>query len=206
MILSFLSLSTVSSSGKKDIDVMTNATTQMTNPGYGEYSGDSKILIILFSSQSNNTIKIANAIAKVLDAEINSPQQVNLNDLQKYDLIGFGSGIFDEKHHVSLLELVDRLPPFPNKKTFIFSTSGISRNSLPEHDDPHTALREMLTTKGFNIIGEFNCVGFNNNSFLKIIGGMNKGRPNNDDVRQAEEFAGNLLYNVIDERLSGRDI
>jgi flavodoxin len=194
ILLFFLSLGTVFSSGKKEVDAMTNATTLMTNPDHSEYNGDSKILIILFSSKNNNTVKIANAIAKVLDAEVKSPQQVNLNDLRKYDLIGFGSGIFDGKHHVSLLELVNTLPPFSNKKTFIFSTSGVSRNSLSERDDPHIALREILITKGFNIVGEFNCVGFNNNNFLKIIGGMNKGRPNNDDLRQAEEFAKNLLY------------
>jgi flavodoxin len=193
ILLFLLSLNTVFSSGKNEVDAMTNATTLMTNPEYSEYNGNSKILIILFSSQNNNTVKIANVMAKILDAEVKSPQQVDFNDLQKYDLIGFGSGIFDGKHHVSLLERVDRLSLFSNKKTFIFSTSGVSRNSLPERDDPHTALREILITKGFNIVGEFNCVGFNNNSFLKIIGGMNKGRPNNDDLRQAEEFARNLL-------------
>jgi hypothetical protein len=91
------------------------------------------------------------------------------------------------------LELVDRLPFLSDKKTFIFSTSGVSRNSLPERDDPHTSLREKLIAKGYSIAGEFNCVGFNDNSFLKIFGGMNKGRPNDDDLRQAEEFAMDLL-------------
>jgi flavodoxin len=53
----------------------------------------------------------------------------------------------------------------------------------------HEALRTKLVEKGFNIIDEFSCKGFNTNSFLKIFGGMNKGRPNIDDLKKAESFA-----------------
>jgi hypothetical protein len=42
------------------------------------------------------------------------------------------------------------------------------------------------------IIGEFSCAGFNTNSFLKFLGGLNKGRPDAEDLRYAEEFARNL--------------
>jgi hypothetical protein len=42
------------------------------------------------------------------------------------------------------------------------------------------------------IIDEFICAGFNTNSFLKLFGGINKGRPNVEDLRRAEEFALNL--------------
>jgi flavodoxin len=42
------------------------------------------------------------------------------------------------------------------------------------------------------IVDEFSCVGFNTNSFMKLLGGMNRGRPNADDLKHAEEFAQNL--------------
>jgi hypothetical protein len=35
-------------------------------------------------------------------------------------------------------------------------------------------------------------MGHNTNSFLKVFGGINKGRPNAEDLRHAEEFAQNL--------------
>jgi len=35
-------------------------------------------------------------------------------------------------------------------------------------------------------------LGYNTNSFLKIIGGINKGRPNAVDLKNAKEFAKNL--------------
>jgi flavodoxin len=153
-----------------------------------------KSLLVLFSIHHNNTGKIANIFAKVLDAKIKKPQQINPEELKEYSLIGFGSGIYDQKHHKLLLDLADKLPQVTNRKAFIFSTSGVSRKFAFDKsiDDPHLPLREKLQSKGYIIVDEFNCAGFNTNSFLKLFGGMNKGRPNAKDLKHAEEFAQNL--------------
>ncbi|NPD90495.1 MAG: flavodoxin [Asgard group archaeon] len=143
-----------------------------------------KSLLIVFSYHHKNTEKIANVIAKVLEAEIKIPQQVNLEELQEYSLIGFGSGIYSEKHHKTILDLVDNLPQTTNKKAFIFSTSAMIDNTTK-----HKTLRKKLGSKGYKIVDEFSCKGFNTNSFMKYFGGMNKGRPNEKDLKHAEEFA-----------------
>jgi flavodoxin len=69
-----------------------------------------KSLIILFSYHHKNTEKIANVFAGVLNSQIKTPQQVDPEQLQEYGLVGFGSGIYDSKHHRSLFDLVERLP------------------------------------------------------------------------------------------------
>ena len=143
-----------------------------------------KSLIILYSYHHNNTEKLAKVIAKVLGAEIKSPQQVNPEEIQNYNLIGFGGGIYGENLHGSIHELVDKLPQVTNKKALIYSTSA-----LAEKKNNHKKIREKLQAKGYEIIDEFNCKGFNTNSFLKFFGGMNKGRPNAEDLKNAEEFA-----------------
>ena len=81
-------------------------------------------------------------------------------------------------------------------KAFIFSTDGAPRfiyNSdlllKDKMNKDHAALRAKLKDKGYEIIGEFNCPGLNKNSFLKYIGGFNKGRPNENDLQLAEKFA-----------------
>jgi len=56
----------------------------------------------------------------------------------------------------------------------------------------HQALRIKLQTKGFILVDEFCCLGFNTNSFLKYFGGMNKGRPNEEDLQNAKRFAETL--------------
>ncbi len=52
-----------------------------------------KSLIVLCSYHHNNTQKVAEAMAKVFDAQIKSPQQTSPEELQEYDLVGFGSGV-----------------------------------------------------------------------------------------------------------------
>ena len=153
-----------------------------------------KSLLVLFSYHHKNTEKIAKVFAKALDAQIRTPQQVSPEELQDYSLVGFGSGIYDEKHHELLLELADTLPQVTNKKAFIFSTSAIMGEDKVAKD--HLILREKLQSKGYTIVDEFACKGFNTNSFLKYFGGMNKGRPNAEDLKNAEEFAQNLKQSL----------
>ena len=160
-----------------------------------------KSLLVLFSYHHNNTEKIANVFAKVLDAQIKTPQQINPEELQEYSLIGFGSGIYSGKHHKVLLEFADKLPQVTNKKAFIYSTSGAPALSFSASGvieliaKNHAPLREKLQSKGYVIVDEFVCAGFNTNSFLKLFGGLNKGRPNAEDLKHAEEFAQKLKLN-----------
>ena len=60
----------------------------------------------------------------------------------------------------------------------------------------HSSLKEKLQSKGYMIADDFQCKGFNTNSFMKYLGGMNKGRPNAQDLKHAEEFAQNLKQNL----------
>ena len=153
-----------------------------------------KSILILFSYHHKNTEKIAKVFAKVLDAQIKTPQQINPEELHEYNLIGFGSGIYGAKHHESLLDLADKLPQVTNKKAFIFSTSAMMGKAKVAED--HSLLREKLQSKGYMIVDEFACKGFNTNSFMKYFGGMNKGRPNAEDLNHAEKFAQNLKQNL----------
>lgn len=164
----------------------------------------SRSLIILVSYHHKNTEKIAKVFAEALNAEIVTPQLVRADELQKYDLIGFGSGIYDGKNHRALLDLADSIPPSPGGKAFIFSTNGApiavygsshyrrQAEYLKMVDRDHLPLREKLRSKGYEVIDEFSCAGLNTNSFLKLFGGINKGRPDSEDLKEAEEFARKL--------------
>jgi flavodoxin len=148
-------------------------------------------LLVVFSYHHKNTEKIAKAFAKVLDAQIKTPKQVDPKELKEYDLIGFGSGIYGAKHHASLLNLANRIARVTNGKAFLFSTYGAPGIAVHKdliHDN-HAALREKLESKGYVIIDEFGCAGHNTNSFLRFFGGLNKGRPNAGDLERAAAFA-----------------
>jgi len=154
-----------------------------------------KSLVIVFSCHHNNTEKVAKAIANVLGADIKTPQQINPEELREYGLIGFGSGIYSATFDPSVLTLADRLSFAAGKKAFLFSTYGApafvaNREFIGKN---HQQIREKLTVKGYTVIGEFGCAGWNTNSFLKYVGGLNKGQPNADDLKNAEAFARNMM-------------
>lgn len=150
-----------------------------------------KCLLIVYSYHHTNTLKIANEFANVLNARIVPPRSVDVEELSSYDLIGFGAGIDSGRHYRQLLELAERLPSGSGKAGFIFSTSAVQGEAKVNRD--HEALRRILESKGYVIAGEFSCKGFNTNSFLQYIGGMNKGRPNGEDMKNANAFAWRLL-------------
>ena len=155
-----------------------------------------KTIIFLHSFHHGNTRKIANAIAPEINAPILNVNEINIESmdfsaLDEYELIGFGSGIDSDKHYQLLLDFAGKLPTVKNKKAFIFSTSGIYNEKQMEIN--HKTLRNLLQNKGFVIVGEFGCRGYNTNSFLKYFGGMNKDRPNGEDLRNAKEFAKELI-------------
>lgn len=158
-----------------------------------------KCLIIVYSYHHNNTAKIAEEFSKVLNAQITTPDHVILKELEEYELLGFGAGIDSGRHYKPLLDLADMLPEANNKPAFIFSTSAIQGDAKVAKD--HSILRQKLQSKGYTIIGEFSCKGFNTNSFLKYWGGMNKGKPDSSDLKDAQEFALKLLRKKYNETL-----
>ncbi len=160
---------------------------------------ESRTLVIVSSWHHNNTEKVARVIAGFLQAAIVTPEQVDVEKLRDYDLVGFGSGIDSARHYRKLLELADKMPPGDTRKGFIFSTCGMpgafarGEQFKRQVAKNHCALREKLGRKGFTILDEFSCVGFNTNSFLKLFGGLNQGRPNAGDLDRAADFAVGLL-------------
>ena len=152
---------------------------------------EKRCLVIVDSYHHCNTAKIAREFAKVLNAQVKRPGEAILEELQDYDLIGFGSGIEGGKHYKPLLDFADKLQKADNKKGFIFSTSAIQGKAKVAKD--HSMLRQKLQSKGYFIAGEFSCRGFNTNSFLKYFRGMNRGKPDSEDLKHAGDFALNLL-------------
>ena len=103
-------------------------------------------VIVLFSYHHKNTEKIAQVIAKVIGAEIKTPEQTDPNTLTSLELVGFGSGVYFGKLGKPILELADKIPQVTGKKAFIFSTSGRAGKAAAKF---HKTLKEKLESKGY---------------------------------------------------------
>lgn len=148
-----------------------------------------KSIVIFQSVHKGNTQKIAEVIAKELVAKLVKPNEIDVNNLNDYDLIGFGSGIYFGRHHRDILDLAGKISLTPGKKVFIFSSAGLPQLKFIFHG----ALRNILKKKGCKIVGEFTCTGYDEFGLLNMIGGINKSRPNENDIDKAKQFANYLL-------------
>ena len=115
-----------------------------------------KTLICYASVHHGNTKKIAKAMAEAIGAELVTPNDAKTKNIEEYDLIGFGSGIYSAQHHKSILAAVDALRNVSRKKAFVFSTAGFPAGKFMFH----RVLKKRLAKKGLVIAGEFSCKGF----------------------------------------------
>ncbi len=151
-------------------------------------------LIIYASIHHKNTEKIAKEIGNVLSAKVVSFSDVKKEELEEIELVGFGSGVYLSKFHKGLINLVENLPKVDKKKAFIFSTSGMKKNIILNRSHAH--MEKILEKKGFELMGDFNCLGYDTYGPIKYIGGVNKGRPSKKDIEAAKSFAEKLIENV----------
>jgi flavodoxin len=128
-------------------------------------------------------LKVAKAISKAFGTQPVKFADLGGASLQDYDVIGFGSGIYLGGPHKPLVKLVKEQQEL-KKKAFIFSTAGFPLAKAAYHMD----LRLKLWGRGAKILGEFSCRGFDTYGPYKLIGGLNRGRPNKEDLEAAKEF------------------
>ena len=147
-------------------------------------------LIVCRSRSHGNTAKVARVIADVLGAEIVEPTHVSPLSITDYDLVGFGSGIYSLSFDPELRRFAASLSSADGKRAFIFATSGSGRIiELPVR----TPIAKLIESAGYRMVGTFCCPGFDTWLPLRLVGGLNKGRPNEDDLEEAREFARRLL-------------
>lgn len=144
-------------------------------------------LVICASMHHGNTARVARCIAEVLQADVRPPDAVTATDLDDHGLVGFGSGVYYGRLHESLFVWLARLPDAgdPSRAAFVFSTSGLPCLAKLWH----APLKRLLARKGFDVVGEFACRGYDTWGPLRIAGGLNRSHPDERDLERARAFA-----------------
>src|SRR5581483_10743113 len=149
-----------------------------------------KTLIVCVSVSNGNTAKVARAFADELGAEVVEPEKVDASKLADYDLIGVGSGIYGMMFHPRLWRFVRGLPQMKKgARAFVFATSG---GPAAGWWFSREAMVRALRRRGLDVAGVFSCRGYDTWLPLRMIGGLNRGRPNDADLNAARAFARGL--------------
>lgn len=143
-----------------------------------------KCIIIYVSKHKGNTKKVAQKLGETLNCEVKSVDEITPQELEKYQVIGIGSGIYAFKMDSKIKKLLKNTS---GKKAFLFSTSA-NLNGLKYHKE----MKKFLTKKRFQIIGEFNCPGeyegwFFGKKHLHI------GKPSQEELERAQMFAKSII-------------
>ena len=136
---------------------------------------------VIYYSATGNTKKIAEVIAEVLGTKAKSiEEEVNLQDC---DLVCVGTGVRFTRMESPMEDFLNNLEQLPGKKGAVFGTYGYVPRGFLEK------MAALLEGKGIEVIGEWSCQG----QFLK---GLNRGRPNEKDLKDAREFAANIKETI----------
>ena len=140
-----------------------------------------KTAIVYYSKHHGNTKKLLDAIAAENEVTlIDVTEQVSA-DLSGYDRIGFASGIYYNSSAKQLLSFAqDCLPD--KKDVFYLFTHGAPNGVFL------TAIRKIADQKQCREIGSYHCLGFDTFGPFKLVGGIAKGHPTEEEIKEAVAF------------------
>ena len=140
-----------------------------------------KAVIIYASTHHGNTKQVVEAIAKEYDVELVDATKVHEKDLKDYDLIGFASGIFYSKFAAPVLNFAGVNLPM-DKDVFFIATAGNPRKNYFD------SILDITEEKHCHERGRFQCKGFDTYGPLKLVGGIQKGHPDETELKEAVDF------------------
>jgi len=135
-------------------------------------------ILLIYSSLTGNTEKVARAIAEVLGIEPLNVRGTSPQRFEKVQLLFVGDGVYALRPSKAMVRFLRALPPLRGTKVALFGTYG----SLPTQ---FRLMRRILEEKGAEIIGEFACPGRDK----ATLGLLRRGRPDGEDLAAARAFA-----------------
>lgn len=140
-----------------------------------------KTAILYYSAHHENTAKLLTAIAAQGDVTLIDSTKTDTADLTDFDIIGIASGIYYSKFGKSVTELARKCLP-RGKRVFAIFTCGSKRKGYTDE------IFAIAQEKGCAYVGEYGCNGYDTFGPFKLIGGIAKGHPDENDIKGAVEF------------------
>ena len=140
-----------------------------------------KTAIIYYSEHHGNTKKLLDAIAARHEVTLVSVTKEPAADLSDFDRIGLASGIYYGGFAKQLTAWAqERLPE--GKEVFFIYTHGAPKGNFLN------GIRQVTERKHCREIGEYRCQGFDTFGPFRLLGGIAKGHPTEEETAGAVSF------------------
>ena len=140
-----------------------------------------KTAIVYYSEHHGNTKKLLDAIAAKHDVTLIDVTKTPETDLSGYDRIGLASGIYYSSFAKQLLAYAEEHLP-EGKDVFYIFTHGAPKGMFLN------AVRKIAEAKHCRELGDYHCQGYDTFGPFKLVGGIAKGHPTEDEISGAVSF------------------
>ena len=140
-----------------------------------------KTAIVYYSEHHGNTKKLLDAIAAKHDVTLINVTKTPESDLSGYDRIGLASGIYYSSFAKQLLAYAEEHLP-EGKDVFYIYTHGAPKGMFLN------AVRKIAEAKHCRELGDYHGQGFDTFGPFKLVGGIAKGHPTEDEISGAVSF------------------
>ena len=140
-----------------------------------------KTAIVYYSRHHGNTKKLLDAISESNEVTLIDVTEQPSADLSAYDRIGLASGIYYNSFSKQLLEFAEKHLPEKKEVFYIYTHGGPKGMFL-------NAVRKIAEQKHCREIGSYHCLGFDTFGPFKLVGGIAKGHPTEEEIKEAVAF------------------
>ena len=140
-----------------------------------------KTVICCYSRHHGNTRKVAEAMALEGGADLIDVTTRQTVRLEEYDCVGFASGIYGFEFHKAVTAFARQYLP-EGKPVFFVCTYGALRGAGAKE------LEKLARERGCPVLGTFGCKGYDTFGPFRLVGGIAKGHPDEQDLKNAREF------------------
>ena len=137
--------------------------------------------IVYYSKHHGNTKKLLDAIAEKHPVTLIDVTAQPDADLSGYERIGFASGIYYSAFAKQIISFANAHLP-ERKDVFYIYTHGAPKGDFLK------AMREIADKKHCREIGEYRCQGVDTFGPFKLVGGIAKGHPTEEEIKGAVTF------------------
>ncbi len=140
-----------------------------------------KTAIAYYSKHHGNTKKLLDAIAATENVTLIDVTAQPTADLSDYDRIGFASGIYYSSFAKQVISFAKAQLP-EGKDVFYIYTHGAPKGDFLK------AIQEIAGKKHCREIGVYHCQGYDTFGPFKLVGGLAKGHPTDEEIAGAVAF------------------